>query len=288
MAALVRPRHKRRILKLFREATSKIRIMPDFIIIGAMNCGTTSLYRDLIEHPCITPAFKKEIFFFSHNFKRGVDWYRSHFTSSLFKLYAKHICKQNILTGEASPYYIFHPQVPRRISQTIPEVKLIALLRNPIDRAYSQYNMRRIKGHETLSFEEAIEKEEERLKGEKEKMLKDENYSSYSYQMYSYLSRGIYVDQLKAWMNFFPREQFLILKSEDFFSDPPSIYRQVLKFLDLSIWEPKHYGKYNAHDYQTMNSATRKRLISYYEPYNQELYQYLGMNFGWDRLSISI
>lgn len=271
--------------RLRRMQKDQILLIPDFIIIGAQRCGTTSLYNYLTKHPHVVSSYKKEVHFFDVNFKNGIGWYRAHFFPSFsYKYYVKQISKQDIVTGEASPYYIFHPHAPKRILETVPRAKLIALLRNPVDRAYSHYRHEVKLGVETLSFKDAIEKEEERLRGEMEKMLEDENYYSFNHQHYSYLSRGIYVDQLKTWMNLFPKEQILILKSEDFFNDPPAIFKQVLEFLNLPSWELKEYRKYNVGWLaEKMDATIRKRLIDYFEPHNQRLHEYLGVNFGWEK-----
>jgi len=267
----------------FRVLTSPIRVMPDFLIIGAAKCGTTSLYSYLIQHPCVAPAFKKEVYFFDDKFRRGFTWYRSQFPTCFEKYYARQIGRKDFVTGEATPCYLFHPHVPKRIFERIPKVKLIVLLRNPVNRAYSYYNMKVRQGYETLSFQEAIEREQQRLCGELEKMLEDENYFSFNRQHYSYLSRGIYVDQLKTWVNFFSEEQFLILKTEDFYRDPSKVFKQVLEFLSLPSWELKEYKKLNYVPYPKMDATTRKCLIEYFEPHNQRLYEFLGVNFGWGR-----
>lgn len=267
-----------------RILTSQIRLTPGFIIIGAPRCGTTSLYNYLIRHPCIAPAFQKEIHFFDINFRKGIAWYRAHFPSFVHRYYVKKIRKQGrFVTGEASPYYIFHPHVPKRISEIMPQVKLIVLLRNPIDRAYSHYHRNVKRGRETLSFEDSIEEEKERLQGEMEKMLNDENYYSLNHRQYSYLSMGIYIDQLKVWLRFFSKEQILILKSENLYNDPPAVFKQVIDFLNLSRWELKEYGNYSPGNYPKMQTHTRERLIEYYKPHNQRLYEYLDVNFSWDR-----
>jgi len=168
--------------------------------------------------------------------------------------------------------------------ETTPQVKLIALLRNPVDRAYSHYRHEVRLGVETLSFEDAIEREEKRLRDEMEKMLEDNDYYSFNHEHYSYLSRGIYVDQLKTWTKNFPKEQILILKSEEFFNNPSTIFKQVLEFLNLPSWELKEYRKYNIGYYARarMNVPIRKRLIDYFELHNQRLYEYLGVDFGWN------
>jgi len=271
-------------LRLQKALTGHIRLMPDFIIIGAQRCGTTTLYNHLKRHPCCVPADEKEIHFFDINFKKGTTWYRTHFPSFLHKCYIEYMYKQSFITGEASPYYFFHPHAPRRIFETVPSVKLILLLRNPVDRAYSHYHHLVRGGTETLSsFEEAIEKEEQRLYGEVEKMLADENYSSFNHRYYSYLARGIYIDQLKVWMDYCTRGQILVLKSEDFYNDTPTVFKRVLEFLNLPSQELEEYKIYNSANNPKMETATRKRLIDYFEPHNQRLYEYLGIDFDWDK-----
>ena len=257
--------------------------MPAFIIVGGQRCGTTSLYKYLAQHPCITSAFKKEVHFFDYNYHKGLAWYRSHFPSLLEKYCSKLIQGQDLITGEATPYYIFHPRAASRILQTLPQVKIIMMLRDPVDRAYSHYHHNLRLNDETLSsFEKAIETEQRRLEAEVEKMIRNKNYYSYNHQMYSYLSRGVYVDQVKRWRSLFSQEQILVIKSEDFFEDPASVFKQTLDFLNLPRFEPSEYRKYNAGHFPPMNSSTRKHLIDYFSPHNQRLYEYLGVNLGWD------
>ncbi len=125
--------HQHTLRKAFRASTHSLRLMPDFIIIGAMRGGTTSLYSYLTEHPSIGSAYMKEIHFFDVFFNKGLYWYRSQFPSSVQKYYAEHVQKRSFITGEASPYYLFHPHAPKRIAKTLPQVKLIVLLRNPVN-----------------------------------------------------------------------------------------------------------------------------------------------------------
>ncbi len=249
--------------------------LPDFLIIGAQKCGTTFLYHLLCQHPYVEPAATKEVHFFDTNFNKGVEWYRSRFSPPTQKDGRK------ILTGESSPYYIYHPHAARRAAQVVPGTRLIALLRNPVDRAYSDYNHKAREGRDSLSFEEAIAAEEERLRGEKEKMLADESYASPSYRKFSYLSRGVYADQLKEWRGYFDEEQLLVLKSEDFFENPQASFEHVLGFLGLPHWETGVEGERNEGEYEQMNPATRQRLEDYFEPHNERLYDFLGVDFGW-------
>ena len=171
----------------------------------------------------------------------------------------------------------------------VPRARVIALLRNPVDRAYSHYNheittvSRLFKaGVEPLTFEEALELEELRLRGESDKMLEDERYASFNHQHFSYLSRGIYVDQLSYWSRFFSDEQMLVLKSEDFYERPSETLKRTLDFLGLPEWEPEAWEIVLKGEYEReMNPATRRRLEGYFEPHNRRLYEYLGADLGW-------
>ena len=265
-----------------RILTNNLRVLPNFLIIGVSKSGTTSLYHYLTQHPSVTPALIKEVYFFDRSYNRGLAWYRAFFPTVLERYYSITKNKKEFLTGEATPCYIFNPHVPRRVFNTIPDAKLIVLLRNPVDRAYSFYHHQLRSGVESLSFEDAIESEEERLRGELEKMMDDENYFSFNRQYYSYLSRGIYVDQLRNWMKFFPREQILILESERLFTDPISIFNKIVGFLNLPGAETMELKKLNIKPYPEINPATRERLVDYFKPHNQKLYDFLGVDFGWE------
>lgn len=254
---------------------------PDFIIIGASKCGTTSLYNYLTQHPSVVPARTKEIHYFDLFFQHGSAWYQSHFTlrSPLRWLTASH---PKTVTGEASPYYIFHPHALRRIAEALPRVRLIVLLRNPVDRAYSQYQHVVRLGYESLTFEDAIAAEDERLDGEVEKMRADENYYSFNHQYYSYLKRGIYADQLIRLKELgFTAEQVLILKSEEFFAQPAEPLLKLWEFLDLPDYPLRNLEKFNVGRYEKMTTAMRNRLSKFYEPHNHRLGDLLGVSFNW-------
>ncbi|MCS6884817.1 MAG: sulfotransferase [Acidobacteriota bacterium] len=267
---------------LFRELTSRLRVLPDFLVIGVQKAGTTSLFNYLIEHPGILPTVRKQMHYFDNRYERGEDWYRSHFPMELQLRYRERRLGYKCLTGEATPYYIFHPHAPRRIRSLLPKAKLIVLLRNPVDRAYSHYNHEVRKGAEKLSFEEAIEKEAERLRPELERMLQDEHYYSFAYQHYSYLARGRYAEQLSYWFKLFPKEQFLILKSEDFDRNIPETLNKIYRFLGLPELPPKNYPYHNRGNYPQMSSETRQKLREYFRRYNEQLYELLQIDFGWD------
>ncbi|MGH7797292.1 MAG: sulfotransferase domain-containing protein [Candidatus Binatia bacterium] len=273
---------KTRVMKVVRSLTAPMRVMPNFLFIGGNRCGTTTLYRHLCDHPCVAPSVRSEVLFFDLKFAKGLGWYKTHFPTVIYKHWTQ-LRTRRFLTGEGTTYYMFHPRAPQRIRETLPEVKLIILLRNPVDRAYSQYHQKIRRGRETLSFEDAVEAEPRRLEGELEKMLADANYISVHHRDHSYLARGVYISQLSHWMTLFPKEQMLILRSEDLRVRPADLFKQALRFLELPIWEPPAYDNYNFATYCQMESRTRKRLIDYFNPHNQRLYEFLGRDFGWDR-----
>jgi hypothetical protein len=233
--------------------------LPDFLIIGAAKSGTSTLYNLLRSHPHVRPAAHREIHYFDKNFEKGVEWYRVHFKPGTKR------GGRRTITGESSPVYLSDKQVPQRVAEVVPEARLIALLRNPVDRAYSHYQQAVRAGRVRLSFEQVIEAEISHGRSKR------------------FLARGIYVDQLKRWHQVFDREQLLVLKSEDFFSTTQDTLKRILTFLDLSEWwEPDHVPvKNKGHYTQQMSPETRERLRDYFEPHNQRLYDYLGTDFGW-------
>lgn len=271
----------------YRLATNSMRLAPDFMIIGTQRGGTTSLYNYLSEHHSIAPASMKEVHFFDNNFEKGLPWYRAQFPPAFQKHFSENIRRRGFVTGEASPYYLFHPHVPKRAAAIVPHTKLIVLLRNPVERAYSQYFHEVELGHEHLSFEEALAQEEARTHEEEARILAHEQYYSYNHQHYTYLARGLYIDQLQRWMALFPREQFLIIKSEDFYTHPDAVLSKTLAFLNISQQSKqreKIYRQYNNSKYPQarLDPHLRKQLVAYYEPYNARLYEFLGLDFGWD------
>ena len=251
--------------------------LPDFVVIGAQKCGTTTFYQTLIKNPYVGRSAKKEVHFFDHSFDKGLGWYRAHFPAPELK------DGQRTITGEASPYYLAHSLAPERASKVIPQAKLIALLRNPVDRAYSHYQHAVRFGRDPLSFEDAMEVEEERMREERERILAEQGFIPAIPGRRSYLARGVYVDQLLEWSKFFDRDQLLVLKAEDYFTDLPGTMKTVLDFLGLPDWEPEEPPKVkNQGGYQErMKPETREKLQAYFEPHNRRLYEYLGRDFGW-------
>ncbi len=255
---------------------------PGFLIIGCQKGGTSSLYANLTRNPYIRPAGGKEIHFFDDNYHQGLNWYRLHFPPvGLF---------DETLSGEASPYYFFHPAVPRRLFQTYPRIKLILLLRNPVDRAYSHYQHNIRKKREIASFPEAIAREPHMLEGEEEKLLRINHYKSINHKYFSYLSRGVYIKQLKRWTTYFPLDRFKIIKSEDYFQTPLQVVEEVIRFLGVKQHtapsdRAKNLKTGSRHKYPPMSQEMRRKLTDYFKPHNHELYHFLNWNFGWEKES---
>ena len=238
---------------------------PNFIIIGAQKSGTTSLYNYLIQHPLISSATKKEIHYFNNraNFKKGSSWYSSHFPDVSFP----HI------TGEATPMLSAPGGVPQKIKELYPNIKLIAILRDPVARAFSNYKMCVLKNLENEDFETALslENKRERLAREKPRLL-------------SYSLRGKYAQALKQWLKHFPKEQILVLIFEEFFANPQKSLNEVFKFLGLPEHTLKTYRQYHRSKLPNLKikSNTEKKLKEFYRPYNQELETLLGRKLPWN------
>lgn len=247
--------------------------LPAFVIVGAQRCGTTSLYRALTAHPAVLPAARKELQFFSKHFDRGADWYRAQFPATA----------PGQVSGEATPYYLFHPAVPARLAAVAPAARLIVLLRDPVERAYSHYHHEVRRGHETLPFEEALATEAERLAGEEARLLADDAYVSFNHQHFSYQARGRYADQLRRWLTVLPRERFLILASEAFYRDPAASLARVTAFLGLPPAEVAIGAPQNEGDYPPLRPETRAALTAAFRAPNAELAELLGEDFGWER-----
>jgi len=261
-----------RVLEAFRVKTAVLRRLPGFVIIGAQKAGTSTLYKNLIRHPQVSGTDLKEVHFFDTNFEKGERWYRSRFQIKT---------PRSRLSGEASPYYLYHPLAALRLRSLIPNARLIALLRNPVDRAYSHYQHNRRHRREPLSFEEAVDRESERICGERERMLRDPLYLSFSHQHYSYVDRGHYQQQLEVFLRHFERKQLLVLKSERFFQSTEEVWREVLDFLDLDYFPLPERKIFNAGDYPDLDSGIRERLADHFLPFNKRLALTWGEEFVW-------
>jgi hypothetical protein len=265
----------------YGRATAFARPLPDFLVIGAQKSGTTALYAYLRWHPAITGPPWKEVSFFDRHHRRGERWYRGHFPSRPRTWLSERRNGSRTIVGEASPSYLFHPLGPERVRALVPRVRLIALLRNPIDRAYSHYQHEVALGREPLPFTEALDHEEERTRGEVERMLREPTYFSHAWWNHTYLARGRYAEQLERWLGVFPPEQLLVLPSEELSERPRETYARVLDFLGAGPYELDAFPRVFEREYAPMAPEARERLRDYFDEPNRRLAELLGRDPGW-------
>lgn len=256
-----------------RLSTAWLRALPDFLIIGGLKCGTTSLYQYLCTHPQILAAQRKELFFFDRFFDRGTYWYRSHFPMDF-----NH---KKWLTGEASPHYIQHPLAAERIRRLIPDTKIIALLRDPVPRLLSHYKHNVRNGWETLDFASAMAAEESRVAKSLTDSIRNPAAFEFDSLKFSYFRKGLYADQLTAWYSVFPSEQILVLQSEDLFRDPRAIVDQTLHFLGLEPHACDEFPRFNAATNEVDLPADVRDIAARYLEPNEKLFRMVGRRFEW-------
>jgi hypothetical protein len=271
--------HEVSLRQRIRRATGLLRTRPDFLVIGTPRSGTTSVYSLLTRHPSVAQSPTKEVAYFNVLFEKGPTWYRSHFPTLTNRLRVR-LRTGAFATGEATPSYLYHPHVPERVRQFVPDVKLIVLVRNPIDRAYSHYHLSLQTGYETLSFEEAVEREPARIEGELEKMLADEKYLSFPRGYLAYLTMGCYAEHLERWLKVFPREQLLIAPIEKVKSG--EFAGEAIRFLGLPTASLSMSRPANQLQYPPMAEETRERLRDHFRPHNERLWELLGADYGWN------
>jgi Sulfotransferase domain len=255
-------------------------MLPDFIIVGAQKAGTTSLYHLLRQHAGLRPSFEKEVHFFDGGldprvdaYEKGPDWYRAHFPRTSRS-------SPGHRSFEASPLYLFHPLAPGRISELVPDAKIIVLLRNPVDRALSHHAHSTRLGVESLPVDEALRAEDARL----QPALRSENYKDASFINHSYQRRGMYADQLGRYGEHFAREQMLVIECGDLFRNTRRVLERIFAFVGVDAGagridlRARNVGGVAV----PVGEDVRRRLIEHFEPHNRELYDLVGEDYGWD------
>lgn len=276
----------KRWFRYFYKPFHQFCVLPDALLIGASKCGTSSLANHLSSHPDCMPPFYKEIRYFDSSripIER-FDTYKAYFPSSARRYIKQLLSGRRAWTADFSPTYYDHPHAPRRIFETLgADVKLILLLRNPVDRAYSQYRFQRGIGNESeTSFEKALELEQQRIAGEDAKQLANESYFSRPRNHFGYLTRSYYLSYIKNWHQYFNASQLLVISLEDFKKSPQPVFNQICDFIGV----PHHRISKNIHNIskieETMNTETRLKLLAHFRQHNRELSDYLGQDFDWD------
>lgn len=258
--------------------TAGARALPDFVIIGAQRCGTTSLYEYLVADPGVRRALTKEVRFVDVNHGRGEAWYRAHFPT-------RRSLRGNggtaSLTGEASPDYLWYPEAPRRLRAVAPEANLIVVLRDPVERAYSHYWHQRRRGFEPLSFAEAIEVESARCGEPEETAAGRAGPMDHARHHFAYVGRGLYAPQLERWLAEYPRSQMLILESDDLFGRPGAVVARAHEFLGLAPPAARDYPVYNRMGEGSVPVELRQRLRERFDAADRALAGILGATPSW-------
>lgn len=260
------------------------RAPPDFVIVGAQRCGTTSLFRALDKHPAMMPNVinAKGIHYFDTSYHRNMDWYLAHFASHAER--EAHAAKvgHKAIVGEASPYYMYHPAGAERMAKAIPDTKLIVLLRNPVKRAISHHLHMVWEGHESVKdIDEALDLEPTRLAGIEERLLADPKLISRPHQHYSYIDRGHYASQIKRLFDHFDQKNVLVMTTEKLISDSESSLSKIQSFIGLEPDPSIQLEKRNASSKFEPNPETVSRLTNVYAESNKQLAELVDIEIPW-------
>lgn len=263
-------------------ATQSARTLPDFVMVGGQRCGTTSLFKNLAEHPqVLRPGIDKGTDYYTLHYDKGLDWYRSRFpVRQIGNLRTRSNGPASVF--EACTYYMFHPFAIERMARDLPDAKVVVMLRNPVERAFSAYKHELARGFETESvFVRALELEPERLQGELEKMRLDATYESHPHRHQAYTARGHYAEQISRLWEHYPRDQVLVSFSEDYFAAPEQQYDRVRTFLGLRPFQPRAFDKVNARPSKPMPEQAHELLVHHYADHDAELAELLGRELPW-------
>jgi hypothetical protein len=264
--------------------TAPARMLPTFLICGGQRCGTTSLYRALAAHPVVLKAvLHKGVHYFDTAYHRGLGWYRAHFPLARTALKVEQRYGVPAQTFESSPYYMYHPHAVARIARDLPGVKLIVLVRDPVERAYSHHAHELARGFESeTSFGTALALEPARLRGQEERLTVDPRYHSFAHQHHAYRARGEYATYLAAMAARIGRERLLVLESERFFATPDRVYDEVLAFLGLPDLGYPRFERHNVRPRTSpLDERIRRDLTAHYAGHDARLAEFLGRTPIW-------
>jgi hypothetical protein len=274
-------------LRAYGVASSGSRRPPELLVIGAKRGGTTSLWRYLDGHPGILPTFPrveqiKGTYFFDEEWQRGERWYRSHFPTDRQRARAARHLGYAPVAFEASPYYLFHPHAPTRARTVAPDALVVALLRDPVERAFSHWKERR--NHtEPLAFAEALAAEAARTDGEEARMLADPTVVSPAHRHQTYAAQSRYAPMLERWFAAYGRDRVLVWAAEEFYADPQACCDTITDRLGLPR---RHLGDpepFNAEPSADMDPEVRAQLRTAMADDIVAIEQLLGRSMPWDR-----
>jgi hypothetical protein len=282
----------RRAFRLAGSATAPFRPLPDFLIIGTKRGGTTSLYYDILKLPQVITLFPsarylpkanetKGVHFFDSNYSRGERWYRSFMPSTFARRTAERRVGKNVIVGEASPYYLFHPLAAERAAAMVPGARLIVLLRDPVMRTYSHWKERRRSDAEPLDFADALRAEPDRLLGEERRLRNDPSYYSYAHEQQSYVAQSRYVHSLRRWADLFGMDRILVVASEEYYSTPAAVLQKIADFLGIDSVPVADAAHLNAAGGDGIDPPTREHLAALFAGDNAQLEALIGRRLPW-------
>lgn len=254
------------------KSTARWRALPGLVVLGAQRCGTTTLFRLLSEHPeIVRPTLDKSVSYFDLGYHRGPRWYRAHFP----------VRRAGRIAFESTGYYMFHPLAAERIARDLPGVRVVAMVRDPVERAYSAHAHELRRGFEDQPFERALELEPQRLAGEVERIRTDPSYESHAHRHHAYLARGRYAELMQPYLDLLGRDRVLVL---DPWLGPQGFHeewRRLQEWLGVSAWEPEHIAAWNPAPRSPMDPALAARLREYFTEPDAALEPLLGRVASW-------
>jgi len=268
-----------------RTQTAELRGLPDFLVIGAQRSGTSSLYKYLGAHPNIVPSLRKEIEYFSTDFEKGESWYRAHFPLKTRLWAMEKATGIRPVCFEATPDYLLDPRAVSRAKELLPGARIVVLLRDPVERAYSHYHHNLRYNLENLSFEESLEAEEARLAGEFERIEADPNYKALPLRRHSYVTRGLYANQLRPWLDAYG-DAVSIIPSAGLFKDTSGRLADLCSFVGVPARSQTEYRNFSYSSQPTtkrpMQESTRRALAERFAEPNRILFELIGDDLGWN------
>ncbi len=264
-----------------RRPTASKRVFPNFLIVGAQRSGTTSLFYYLERHPNVFgPLRNKGVHYYDTGYHHGPDWFRTHFPTRRAMAEVEATTGHPTAVGEGSPYYLFHPLIPARVAGTLPDTRIIALLRDPVDRAVSHHQHEVARGFEDLSLADALAAEPRRLAGEVERLRADPTYVSHAHMHHAYAARSRYGEQLDRWLDVFPAEQLLVLSTDAMKREPAATVDRAIEFLGLPPIGAADYPIYNERTYDPGDTELRAELAASFAASNARVRELTGIEFG--------
>ncbi len=258
----------------WRMATASRRALPDFVILGAQRSGTTSLFDHLTHHPDVLAPHRKEIHFYDLHYRRGVGWYRANFPT-------KRAIGHGRVTGEATPNYLVHPDVPGRLAEV---TRTQAHRHAPASRGAGPLRLAAADHggtgdrHLQAGGQEGAGRPIPAGFGD----YHDDRQGVGDALRFLYLAKSRYAEQIEHWLTHFPLDRFLFIRSEDLFSDPGPVLDQVWRFIGDRPWDGASFPAINQATPADIDPGLRARLEAYFAPYNRDLERLIGRPFNWD------